>query len=66
MLRIVLPFAAVGLLRRPIAATDVGVSIRVLYVLIVVVDVNLAVSPSAVITPPATPRSSKDNTGPEK
>ena len=51
MLRIMLPFAVAGLLRKPIATANVRSSIRILYVFIVVVDVDVAVCPSTVVTP---------------
>jgi hypothetical protein len=42
MLRIMLPCAAGGLLRRPVAIVDVFVPVRIAYVFIVVVDVDIA------------------------
>ena len=55
MLRIMLPYAAGGLLRRTVAVIDVSSLVRVAYVLVVVVDVNVAIRPFASVTPVATP-----------
>ena len=65
MLRTMLPFATARLLRRPIAAADIVILVRILYVFVVVIDVNVAVCPSAVITPATAPCGSEHNTSPK-
>jgi hypothetical protein len=65
MLRIMLPCAAGRLLRRSAAVIDVFIPVRIAYVFVVVVDVDITVRPFASVTPVATPRSSKRNTSAE-
>ena len=65
MLRIMLPFAAAGQLRKPVTTADVGSLIRILYIFVIVVDVDVTVCPSAVVTPATTPCGSERNTSPE-
>jgi len=55
MLRIMLPCAGGGLLRRAVAVVNVSILVRIAYVIVVVVDVDVAISPFASVTPVATP-----------
>lgn len=54
MLRIMLPRAAGSLLRGAIAVVDAFVPVRIVYVFVVVVDVDIAIPPFASVTPVAT------------
>jgi len=65
MLRIMLPGAAGWLLRRPVAVVDVFVPVRIAYVFVVVVDVDIAIRPFASVTPVATPSGAKHNASAE-
>ena len=56
MLRILLPCGAGWLLRRPVAVVDVFIPVGIAYVFVVVVDVDIAISPFASVTPVSTPR----------
>jgi hypothetical protein len=65
MLRIMLPCAAGWLLRRPVAVVDVFVPVRIAYVFVIVVDVDIAIRPFASVTPVATPGRAQRNASAE-
>ena len=55
MLRVVLPCAGGGLLSGTVAVVNVSILVRVAYVIVVVVGVDVAIRPFASVTPIATP-----------
>ena len=63
MLRIMLPCAAGRLLRRAVAVVDVPV--RIAYVFVVVIDLDIAVRPLASVTPVAAPGRAQRDTSTE-
>jgi hypothetical protein len=65
MLRIMLPRAASGLLRRSVAVVDVFIPVRIAYVFVVVVDVDIPIRPFASVTPVATPSGAQRDTSTE-